>query len=421
MNKKKKLLKKDFMLVLIGQIISLFGNQILRYALPLYLLNETGSAMLFGVTMATSFLPMFILAPIGGIVADRVNKRNVMVGLDFSTAAITLLYCVLFKQCNLIVVTIIMLMLLYGIQGLYQPTVQASVPLLVSTDSLTQGNALINMVGSLAGILGPVIGGITFAKFGVEAIVWTAILCFIFSAVMELFIKIPYTKTKREENVFSVAKKDLKDGILFVTKKRPEIGKVGLLLLVINCVFSALIVVGLPVLINDTLGFETSHANSLYGFAQGALALGGLCGGILAGIFGKKMDVRRGGKWLLGCTLSIVPIAICLALELNAYFTYAVLVICCVLMMIFSTILSILLVTYVQLVSPVELLGKVMALLSGLVMCGHPIGQLLYGFLLEQFADCIFAIFIAVDVVAFFVTLIAYKLFELLEINQVKE
>ena len=39
MNKKKKLLKKDFMLVLIGQIISLFGNQILRYALPLYLLN----------------------------------------------------------------------------------------------------------------------------------------------------------------------------------------------------------------------------------------------------------------------------------------------------------------------------------------------------------------------------------------------
>lgn len=82
-----KLFRRDFTLVVIGQIISLFGNAILRFALPLYLLRETGSSTLFGVVTACSFAPMVILSMVGGVLADRVNKRDIMVGLDFSTAA----------------------------------------------------------------------------------------------------------------------------------------------------------------------------------------------------------------------------------------------------------------------------------------------------------------------------------------------
>ena len=81
---------RDFLLVVIGQIISLFGNAILRFALPLYLLRQTGSPALFGVVTACSFAPMVVLSMAGGVLADRVNKRNIMVGLDFSTAAIIL-------------------------------------------------------------------------------------------------------------------------------------------------------------------------------------------------------------------------------------------------------------------------------------------------------------------------------------------
>ncbi|MEG0721756.1 MAG: MFS transporter, partial [Lachnospiraceae bacterium] len=92
---KKKLFHKDFTLVVIGQIISLFGNGIVRFALPLYLLNQTGSATLFGIVSALSFLPMILLTPIGGIVADRVNKRNVMVTLDLLTAILMLVFFLL--------------------------------------------------------------------------------------------------------------------------------------------------------------------------------------------------------------------------------------------------------------------------------------------------------------------------------------
>ena len=83
---------KDFILMAIGQIISLFGNQILRFALPLYLLNQTGSSALFGTISAISFIPMILLFPIGGIIADRVNKRNIMVILDFSTSALVRMF-----------------------------------------------------------------------------------------------------------------------------------------------------------------------------------------------------------------------------------------------------------------------------------------------------------------------------------------
>ena len=80
--------RRDFTLVVIGQIISLFGNAILRFALPLYLLRATGSSALFGMVTAASFLPMIVLSLLGGVLADRVNKRNILVALDFSTAAL---------------------------------------------------------------------------------------------------------------------------------------------------------------------------------------------------------------------------------------------------------------------------------------------------------------------------------------------
>ena len=108
-----KLFNKDFTLVIIGQIISLFGNAIIRLALPLYLLDLTGSATLYGTALACSMIPMILLSPIGGIIADRVNKRNVMVILDFSTAALLVLFAAGVKVLNPVIIIIITMMILF--------------------------------------------------------------------------------------------------------------------------------------------------------------------------------------------------------------------------------------------------------------------------------------------------------------------
>ena len=170
---------KDFLLVVIGQIISLFGNQILRYALPLYLLNQTGSSALFGTISACAFIPMIVLFPVGGIIADRVNKRNIMVMLDFATAALIVLFYVMAGTADIVPLMAVTMMVLYGIQGAYQPAVKASVPILVDTGHLMQANSLIDVISSLANMAGPVIGGILFSVVGLVPILYVSTACFL--------------------------------------------------------------------------------------------------------------------------------------------------------------------------------------------------------------------------------------------------
>ena len=105
--------------MIIGQIISLFGNATIRFALPLYLLNQTGSSALYGTVTAFAFIPAILLSPVGGIIADRINKRNIMVTLDFFTAAIILIFSVLMDHVNLILLLTITLMLLTIRTGKY--------------------------------------------------------------------------------------------------------------------------------------------------------------------------------------------------------------------------------------------------------------------------------------------------------------
>lgn len=214
-----KLFRRDFTLVVIGQIISLFGNAILRFALLLYLLRETGSSTLFGVVTACSFAPMVILSMVGGVLADRVNKRNIMVGLDFSTVAIIMLFYFSPGKIPTVPLFIIVLMLLYGISGTYQPAVQASVPLLVVKEKLIAGNAVVNQVNTISSLLGPVIGGVMFTLWGIAPILLLSAVRFTFPAIMEIFIHIPHETRPREASVFQVVGMDLKESYKFVKIK----------------------------------------------------------------------------------------------------------------------------------------------------------------------------------------------------------
>ena len=313
-----KLFRRDFTLVVIGQIISLFGNAILRFALPLYLLRETGSSTLFGVVTACSFAPMVILSMVGGVLADRVNKRNIMVGLDFSTAAIIMLFYFSLGKIPTVPLFIVVLMLLYGISGTYQPAVQASVPLLVAKEKLMAGNAVINQVNTLSGLLGPVIGGVMFTLWGIYPILLLSAACFTFSAIMEIFIHIPHEKRPREVGVLRVVGMDLKESYQFVKTEKPIFFSVVFLVSIFNLVLSAVMIVGTPILITQVLRMS----DTMYGFTQGALALGGLCGGILTAIVSEKLKIQNSYVLLLVCSVAVAVMGISLFLNMPAIVSY---------------------------------------------------------------------------------------------------
>ncbi|MGL4736864.1 MAG: MFS transporter [Cellulosilyticaceae bacterium] len=407
---KETLFHKDFTLVVLGQIISLFGGAILRFALPLYLLRQTGSAALFGLVTACSFLPMIVLSLLGGVLADRVNKRHIMVILDFATAALVLFFSLTFGKLALVPLLICVLMILYGIQGMYQPAVQASIPALVSSDQLMPANTIINQVNALANLLGPIIGGILFSSWGLTPILYMSIICFVLSAVLELFIQIPHTPQENTAGLLTIVKGDLSESIQFIRMEKPILFRVMVLLVLFNLFLSAMLIVGLPVLLTKTLGIS----DQLFGYAQGALAAGGLAGGILTGVLGAKLDVKKSHILLLICACCVFPIGLVLFAHLPVAISYIVITSMSFLLMAASTMFSIQMLAFVQAQTPAHLVGKVISCLLALAMCAQPIGQALYGLLFDQFASSPWLIVIGSALISVGIALYSKRVFNAL-------
>lgn len=421
----QKLFTRDFTLVVIGQIISLFGNAAIRFALPLYLLNETGSSALYGTVTACAFLPAILLSPVGGIVADRVNKRNIMVTLDFFTAGIIALFSVLHGTVNLVLLITVTLMLLYGIAGAYQPSVQASIPVLVSRENFMSANSVVNIINSFSSLLGPVLGGILYSAYGLMPVLWVCIACFFLSAVMEIFIRIPFVKrelrhcasdddTGREQNgresIWRTVKEDFGESIRFIRKEEPVIGKVLFMICGINLFLSAMLTVGLPYIVTEVLPLEADLAKRLCGYAEGALAAGGLAGGICAGIFAKKLTIRRAGDLIIGCAACVFPMGIAMMLSSSAMVNYLVIIICCFFMMICSTVFMVQMMSFVQTETPQDLIGKVIAVILTVSMCAQPLGNAMYGFLFEACGGFEFAVILFAGAVSLLIAVAAGRI-----------
>lgn len=81
----------NFILLVLGQGISLFGNTMLRFAMSMWVLDETASSTTFATVLAISVIPTILISPFGGVMADRVSKRAMMVALDIISGIVTLL------------------------------------------------------------------------------------------------------------------------------------------------------------------------------------------------------------------------------------------------------------------------------------------------------------------------------------------
>ena len=163
-----------FVQVVLGQIISLFGNAALRFVLPLILLRQTGSAAVYGAATALALLPALAGTLAGGVLADRCRKARLMVVLDLAAAGLALGAAASADNLPTVLWAPAALCALYALQGLYQPVVRASLPLLLAGDRLVQGNAVIQLVDTLDELLGPLLGS---ALLGVMGLGPLLVLC----------------------------------------------------------------------------------------------------------------------------------------------------------------------------------------------------------------------------------------------------
>ncbi|MEY8523115.1 MFS transporter [Lachnospiraceae bacterium 38-10] len=408
----KRLWTKDFTLVVIGQIISLFGNAAIRFVLPLYLLNQTGSSALYGTVTACAFVPAIVLSPVGGIVADRVNKRNIMVILDFSTAGLIAAFSLSEGSGNLVVMITVTLMLLYGIAGAYQPSVQASIPALVSQENILAANSVVNIVNSFSALLGPVLGGILYSLWGLKPVLYMCAGCFFLSAVMELFIRIPFAGQKKAGGMWKTVREDFAESIRFIRREEPVIGKALFAVCGINMFLSAMLVVGIPYIVTEVLPFEPDAAKRLCGYAEGALAAGGLAGGISAGVFSGKLTMKKAENLIVACAVWVFPMGITMALFSSGMINYMVILACCFFIIACSTIFTVMIMSFVQAKTPGNLIGKVIAVMLTVSMCAQPLGNAMYGVLFGICRGYEFAVVLFGGAVSLFIAVGAKKVFQ---------
>ena len=398
--KENRSFQKDFFLVVIGQIVSLFGNAVIRFALPVHLLYVTGSAAVLGVISGVAFVPLILMSPLGGLAADRINKRNIMVGLDFFTAFLTAAFIAAYGAVDIVALTLILLFFLYGISGAYQPSVQASIPALVPADQVVRANAVINMVSSLSGLLGPALGGVAYAAWGIRSVLTVCTVCFICSAVMEVFIHIPFEKRKRELSLFGEMKADLRESAAYIVKLNPAVGKLTLSCAFVNFALSSLLIIGFPVVVMQELSFPSSeNPAELYGFLEALLAVGGLGGGLAVGIFPNRLKLSGGFSPLLIAGLLLLPVAGAL-LFCGSYAAYGVMAASGLLIMAMASIYTIQIMAYIQTTTPRRLIGKVISCVTALSICSQPLGQMTYGFLFERCNGAAWLIFLVASLAA---------------------
>lgn len=403
----QKLFNKNFMLVLFGQGISLFANNILRFALSLYVLDQTGSPAIYAGILAISLLPMILLSPIGGVLADRLNRKNIMVALDFTSALIVLAFGLLLPHGNAILLVGIVLILFSVLASFETPTVQSSIPFLASDENLIKANALVSQINAISTLLGPVLGGFLYGILGLMPVILLSGAGFAAAASIEFFLKIPYTKREMPKGLLSVIGSDFKEGVVFITKEKPIIFKTLLTATLYNLFMTSMFIIGLPVIIKITLGLSSQ----LYGIAEGAMGAGGILGGVAVGIFANRLRLNQQYKTLLLTTVTLVPIAISLAVGAPPLVSYGIIVFCTVLFMVAATLFSISAVTFIQQQSPNHLVGKVSSLVVTLSLLAQPIGQALYGLLFDAFPSHVYVVILLAVAIGGVITLFFKRLF----------
>lgn len=399
-----RLFTRDFSLVVIGQIVSILGSAILRFALDLYVLDITGRADIFALVLALSAIPGIIFTPIGGAIADRFSRRNLMVLFDFTSGAVVLLLILLLGLVNGPVFTVgVILAMLSVISSVYQPTVQASVPVLVKEEYLPAANGIVNGVGALSNLLGPVLGGVLYGVAGLDILLVMSCSAFFLSAVMEIFICIPFVRRERSKAMIQTIFEDMKDGMHYIVTEKPQIFRILAIGAALNLFMSPFLIIGVPYILRITM--ESSKA--MYGFGMGTAQFCTILGAVLMGVVSKRMSVATLYKPVLYTAALLLPMAAAVTpffLKLGYWPGFALFLTSGGAIMVLVTMISIYVITAIQLSVPNEMLGKVMAIVMAAAQCAAPIGQAMYGFAFQQFRmaaylpallACVFTVVIA--------------------------
>jgi MFS family permease len=186
-----------FLRLWIGQGTSFVGDAVSMVALVVLVVEITGSASAVGGALVARLLPT-IASPLAGVIADRVDRRVVLVASDLVRAVLVL--GLVFARD---LATIYVLVFLMGLaRTFFNPTVRAAFPSVVGGGDLTRANALIGGTFSASIMVGPALGGVLVASIGVDAAFLADAVTYLISAILLSTVPLPRPHRESEEEGF---------------------------------------------------------------------------------------------------------------------------------------------------------------------------------------------------------------------------
>lgn len=377
---------RNFLLLIFCKFISLTGDEVQSFALSLYVLQITGSAIKFASVMAAAVIPRLIIGPICGVFADWFDRKKLMIILDIINGVVVISLVFVYKingylSMGYIYAAVIILAVL---KKFYNSAASAVMPTIVEKENRLKANSINATNSFIPEVIGPLISGIAIGFFGIGYIILFNGISFFVSALIEVFIKIPKNNVKSVQFNFSKFKSDFVDGIRCINEKR-ILKKFTICCFIENLALNPVLYVGIRYIGKNV--FKISDAS--VGTMQAVFTFGAVLGSIIPGLFKRKVDANKSFAVSVNLAgISVIVVSFILVLYYNRIVTNLIFVIpqitiIITIMVIFIIISNVFFTTVFQNEVPNEMLGRVGSVSGTVCDAAVPIGQIFIGALYD--------------------------------------
>lgn len=355
--------KRDTTVFLSGQTVSMFGSMLVQYAIMWHLTLETKSGVVLMASAIFGMLPQAIVSIFGGVWADRLNRKVLIIAADASIALTTLALAVFmmlgYYELWLIYLTLAIRSTGAGIQSL---AVMALIPQLVPTDKLLRVNGIFQSIQSGIMLISPAAAAGIYASMSIVAVFWVDVVTAIIGIGLLLLIHVPTVRTVVDTGYFT----DLALGVRYTFTHR----FVRWLLVLFAIVFVLSVAPSMltPLMVVRSFGDEVwmLTVNEL------AFSVGMLGGGVLVAVWG---GLKNKVVTVLAASVIFGALSIALGLSTNMWVFFGFMLLVGVAVPFFSTPSTTLL---QERVDP-EYQGRVFGFVGVVMATAMPIGMLVFG------------------------------------------
>lgn len=275
---------KNFYKLWLGELISNIGSGMTAFALSVYIYEKTGSVSYVSLITLLSFMPSIILSPIGGLLADRYDRRLLMIIGDLFSG-LGLVYILWSIQAGEKSIVPIFIGITFSsiFTSLLEPSYRATLTDILEEENYAKASGLIQVAGSAKYLISPVIAGIVLSVADIRVILLLDIMTFITTCLMIFLVRKSINSEK--QNYKKDSFKGLLEGLFIIKENRGVYSLVIIMFFV--CFFMGFIQILIRPMILATSSVKTA------GMMESLCAVGLLIGSLWIGIAGIKKNYSK--------------------------------------------------------------------------------------------------------------------------------